>query len=130
MQSVLARATADLGKLAEAFESVDQALEESEERGERWWEAELYHVRGLLLVARGQPDDSETCIRQSIEISRRQGARALELRASTSLAGLWRGQGRRTEAHDLLAAIYGWFTGGLDTPDLKDAKALLAQLTE
>jgi predicted ATPase len=128
MQTVLARAKADLGKLADAFESVDQALEESEQRGERWWEAEEHHVRGLLLVARGRPEESETCIRKSIEISRRQGARALELRASISLAGLWRDQGKRTEARDLLAPIYGWFTEGFDTLDLKDAKALLDEL--
>jgi predicted ATPase len=128
MQAALARAKADVGKLADAFELVDDALSATKAHGECWSEAELHHVRGRLLMARGRFDESDMHLRQSVEISREQSARALELRASTSLARLWRDQGKRTEARHLLAPIYGWFTEGFDTSDLKEAKALLDEL--
>ena len=70
----------------------------------------------------------ETCFQKAIDIARRQQAKSLELRASTSLARLWQSQGKRREAYDLLAPVYGWFTEGFDTADLKEAKALLAEL--
>jgi class 3 adenylate cyclase/predicted ATPase len=129
MRAVLASAKGDLGKLPDALELVDDALAETESTGERWWQAELYHLRGRLLVRRGQRDKVETCFRQSIEISRRQRAKTLELGAATSLARLLADQGKRTEAHDLLAPIYDWFTEGFDTPVLREAKALLERLT-
>jgi predicted ATPase len=75
-----------------------------------------------------QPDQAEESFHQAIAVARDQGARVWELRAATSLARLWHVQGRRAEAHDLLAPVYGWFTEGLDTPDLKEAKALLDEL--
>jgi predicted ATPase len=128
MQMVLARAKVDLGKLSEAFELVDEALRATDAQGERWSEAELHHVRARLLLARRQFDESEVHLWRSIEISRSQQARAFELRAATSLAGLWRDQGKVKEARELLAPVYGWFTEGFDTPDLKEAKALLEEL--
>ena len=128
MQAVLARAKADLGKLAEAFELVDEALRATDAQGERWSEAELHHVRARLLMARGQFDESEVHLWRSIEISRSQKARAFELRAATSLARLWRDQGKVQQARELLAPVYGWFTEGFDTRDLKEAKMLLEEL--
>src|SRR5262249_59056085 len=94
-------------------------------QGERWSEAEVHHVRARLLVARGQFDEREVHLWRSIEISRSQKARAFELRAATSLARLWRDQGKVQQARELLAPVYGWFTEGFDTRDLKEAKALL-----
>jgi predicted ATPase len=87
-------------------------------------------VKGQLLVARSASDKdaAEAAYHEAIAVAQGQHARLLELRASTSLARLWRDQGKRTEARDLLAPIYGWFTEGFDTPDLKEAKALLDEL--
>jgi predicted ATPase len=90
--------------------------------------AELHRVRGDLLNATGNQIAAEHSYHQALGVARRQSARTLELRASTSLARLWRDQGKRTEARDLLAPIYGWFAEGFDTPVLKEAKALLDEL--
>jgi predicted ATPase len=128
MQAVLASTKADFGKLPDAFELIDEALQATEASGERWSEAELYHIKGRLLRARGGYGESEISFRKSIEIARKQNARGLELRAATSLAGLFHDQNRCVDARDVLAPIYNWFTEGLDTPDLVDAKALLDQL--
>jgi len=84
----------------------------------------------LVLLSRHASEASEACFACSTRIAQQQNARSLELRASTSLARLWRDQGKRAKARDLLAPVYSWFTGGFDTPDLKEAKALLGQLTE
>jgi predicted ATPase len=98
--------------------------------GERRWEAEVYRLKGELLLARSAEHDAEaeTCFRQALAIARRQQAKSLELRAAMSLARLWQQQGKRGEAYDLLAPIYGWFTEGFDTADLQEAKALLDAL--
>jgi predicted ATPase len=128
MLAVLASAKADLGKPDEAFELLEEALASTEVSGERWWLAELHRLRGQLLAARGQHDKGEACFRQAIEVSRGQRARMLELRAATSLARLWSDRGRNAEARDLLAPIYGWFTEGFGTLDLKEAKLLLDAL--
>jgi class 3 adenylate cyclase/predicted ATPase len=125
MLAVLASAKADLGKPDEGFELLEEALASTEVSGERWWLAELHRLRGQLLAARGQHDKGEACFRQAIEVSSEQRARMLELRAATSLARLWSDRGRNAEARDLLAPIYGWFTEGFETPDLKEAKILL-----
>ena len=97
------------------------------ERGENWFEAELVRRHGQLLQQR-TPETAEALFWEAIGIARKQEAKLWELRAAASLAHLWLGQGRRTEARDLLAPIYGWFTEGFDTPDLKEAKALLDEL--
>jgi class 3 adenylate cyclase/tetratricopeptide (TPR) repeat protein len=118
------------GQIDEAVELLDTALARASTTNERYWEADLYRARGECLLAhrhRAEPD-AEASFGQAINIARRQKAKFWELRASTSLARLWRDQGKRTEARDLLAPIYGWFTEGFDTPDLKEAKALLQQL--
>jgi predicted ATPase len=96
----------------------------------RWNEAELHRLESELLLALPQPDKAkvEKCFRQAIAVAREQDAKMWELRAATSLSRLWAGQGKRAMAHDLLAPIYGWFTEGFETADLRDAKALLDEL--
>ena len=94
------------------------------------WEAEAHRVMGDLLLQRspGALNGAEDSYRRAIDQSRQQNAKSLELRATTSLARLWRDQNKRTEGRDLLAPVYGWFTEGFDTPDLREAKALLIEL--
>jgi len=99
--------------------------------GEGWWQAELYRLKGELLVQEGGMHavrEAEECVRLALTVARRQQAKSLELRAAMSLARLWQQQGQRTEAYELLAPIYGWFTEGFDTADLQEAKALLEEL--
>ena len=88
----------------------------------------MYRVRGDLLNMTGDRAGAERSYQRALTVARRQSAKTFELRASTGLARLWRDQGRRDEARDLLAPVYGWFTEGFDTLDLKDAKALLDEL--
>jgi predicted ATPase len=88
----------------------------------------MHHVRGELLVCLGDLSLAEQSLQRAISVARSQTAKLYEVRAVISLARLWRDQGKRTEARDLLAPIYGWFTEGFDTPLLQDAKALLDQL--
>jgi predicted ATPase len=90
----------------------------------------LYRLKGELLLTRSSEHqaEAESCFRQALEIARRHGAKSLELRAAMSLGHLWQRQGKRTEAYDLLAPLYGWFTEGFDTADLQEAKALLEEL--
>ena len=96
--------------------------------GEHFWNAELHRLTGTVLLAENKLDEGQASLQQAIRIAQAQQAKSLELRATTSLARLWRDQGRRDEARDLLAPVYGWFTEGFDTLDLKDAKALLDEL--
>jgi len=126
--AVLANAKADFGRPAEALELFKDALAAAEVSGEHWWLAELHRLRGRLLVARGQHDEGEACFRCAIDVSRTQSAKTLELRAATSLARLRSDRGKNAEARDLLAPIYGWFTEGFDTLDLKEARMLLDEL--
>jgi predicted ATPase len=128
MLAVLASAKADLGTPDEGLELLKDALASTAVSGERWWQAEMHSLRGRLLAARGQRDESEACFRCAIEVSRVQKARLLELRAAASLARLWSDRGRNAEARELLAPIYGWFTEGFETLDLKEAKLLLDAL--
>src|SRR5262249_13728078 len=101
------------------------AVSITKESGEGWWNAEIHRLRGLLMLANGHIAESEASLREAIQTAQRQQAKSLELRAATSLARLWRDQRRDVEARDLLAPVYGWFTEGFDTVDLKEAKALL-----
>jgi predicted ATPase len=103
-----------------------------ETTGERMYEAELHRLKGELLLMQnaGNSVEAELCLHTAIKLARRQGGKSLELRAITSLARLLAKQGRREEARTILAEIYGWFTEGFDTPDLKDAKTLLDELAE
>jgi predicted ATPase len=91
----------------------------------------LYQLKGelLLRLSSEHQAEAESCFHQALEAARRQQAKSLELRAAMSLSRLWQRQGKRTEAYELLASVYNWFTEGFDTADLQDAKALLAALT-
>jgi predicted ATPase len=95
---------------------------------ECWAEAEVHRLQGNLLLIVNEQTAAEVSYHQALAVARRQRAKFWELRAATNLARLWRDQGKRTQAHDLLAPVYGWFTEGFDTPVLQDAKALLDQL--
>jgi predicted ATPase len=117
-----------LGQLAEGLKCLAEAAAIIETTEERYAEAELHRVQGNLLNSAGDRSAAEQHYRQAIAVAERQSAKLLQLRASTSLARLWREQGKREEARELLGPIYSWFTEGFDAPDLKDAKALLNEL--
>jgi len=96
----------------------------------RVYEAEIYRLKGELLLQQALPDaaQAEVCFQQALGVARHQQAKSWELRAAMGLSRLWQRQGKRSEARELLAPIYGWFTEGFDTPDLREAKALLDEL--
>jgi predicted ATPase len=129
-QGVLAEAYQKVGEVAEALRLLGEVLDRVERTGERWFEAELHRLKGgvMLSVRNDSATEAEGCFRRAVAVAREQGARKWELRAATGLARLWAEQGRRAEAYDLLAPVYGWFTEGFDTADLQDAKALLDEL--
>ena len=128
--ALLAEALALAGKIEEALAALDDALAKAAVSGERGWNAEIHRLRGELTARLPHPDPAkaEESFRTALAIAREQGTRGYELRAATSLARLWREQGRRGDARDLLAPVYGWFTEGFDTADLKEAKRLLDEL--
>lgn len=115
---------------AEALDLLAQALTLVDKIDERWFEAELYRLRGEALVALSpeRSAEAEACYRQALAVSREQGAHLWELRAAMSLVRLWRDQGRRAQARNLLAPIYNWFTEGFDTTDLREARGLLRRM--
>jgi class 3 adenylate cyclase/predicted ATPase len=124
----LAEAYAMVGQPVDGLNCLAEAARIIETTEERNSEAELHRLRGDLLNATGDPSAAERNYHQALAVAKRQSAKLLELRASISLARLWCKQGKRTEARDLLAPIYSWFTEGFDTLDLKEAKALLDEL--
>ena len=117
-----------LGKQDDGLICLTEAAQIIETTDERYREAEWHRLRGDALNATGDPDAAEQSYLRAIEVAKRQGAKLFELRASIGLAGLWCKQHRGSEARDLLAPVYGWFTEGFDAPDLKAAKALLAEI--
>ena len=123
--SLLAAASDIAGQLDEALALLGEALQSVERTGERWLAAELNRQKGQLLLQRGHTEDAEQRYRKALRIAVEQDAKLWELRTAVSLARLRRDQGRHAEARDILAPIYGWFTEGFGTPDLKEAKALL-----
>src|SRR5262249_8768544 len=120
---LLTEAYARLGRTVEGLNCLDEAAQLIETTHERYSEAELHRLRGLLLLARGDRTGAEQSYHQAYTVAKQQSAKVFELRATTSLARLWCDQGKRTEARELLAPVYGWFTEGFDTRDLKEAKA-------
>jgi predicted ATPase len=130
-----------MGQPEAGLAALAEAVVVRQRTGERWYEAELYRLKGQLTLQKAQgagstvqatnsQAEAEACFVKAIEITQRQQAKSLELRAVMSLARLWQQQGKRTQARQLLAEIYGWFTEGFDTKDLQEAKALLEELTE
>jgi class 3 adenylate cyclase/predicted ATPase/DNA polymerase III delta prime subunit len=128
--STLTRAYAELGQFAEAWRCVRQALTAVETTKERWYEADVHRTAGEIALMSPAPDETkaEAFFERALSVARAQQAKSWELRAATSLARLWRDQGKRDPARDLLAPVYGWFTEGFDSLDLKEAKALLDAL--
>jgi predicted ATPase len=126
--ALLAGAYEIAGQIEEGAARLDQALQVVERTGERWFGAELDRQRGRLLLRQGHPEAAEELYRKALGIAREQEAKLWELRAAASLARLWRDQGRRSAARDLLAPVYDWFTEGFATPDLKAAKAVIDEL--
>jgi predicted ATPase len=126
--ALLAKACAIAGRDEEAAPLLDDALQTVETTGERWFAAELHRHKGQLLLRQGHSKAAERLYCEALSIAKEQVAKLWELRAAMSLARLRRDQGRPTEARDLVAPVYGWFTEGFDTPDLKGAKALLEEL--
>jgi predicted ATPase len=143
--ALLAEAYGKAGQAEEGLSTLAEALEVVDKNGERFYEAELYRLKGELTlqssvqrlessVTNPHPSipnpqsEAEACFQKAIEIARQQSAKSLELRATASLSRLWQSQGKKAEARQLLAEIYGWFTEGFDTADLQDAQALLHTL--
>jgi predicted ATPase len=127
--ALLAEAQRATGQLTEAQGTIATALAVAAQTGQPFFDADLHRLHGDLLLATGGPaDEAAARYHRALAIAREQGARSFELRAATSLARLWRDQGKRAEARDLLAPVYAWFTEGFDAPDLIDAKALLDEL--
>jgi TOMM system kinase/cyclase fusion protein len=129
--ALLAEAYGIAGRTEEGLRALAGALAAVHRTGERFYEAELYRLKGELLLTRSADDQAAatTCFQHALAVARRQQAKSLELRAAMSLSRLWQQQGKRDAAHELLAPIYGWFTEGFDTADLKEAKALLEELS-
>jgi class 3 adenylate cyclase/predicted ATPase len=127
----LATGHAKMGRPEDGLGWLSEALVLTGRSGVRWFEAELHRIRGELLRTAhpGATAEAEADFHRAITVARRQDAKLWELRAATSLARLWRDRGKRDEARALVAPVYGWFTEGFDTPDLKEAKALLDELS-
>jgi predicted ATPase len=126
----LARAHAELGQFEEAWRCIGEAATTVETTKGRWCEAEVHRVAGEIALKSPELDatKAQAYFERALSVARAQQAKSWELRAATSMARLWRNQGKRDEAHDLLAPVYGWFTEGFDTLDLKEARALLDEL--
>ena len=121
----LAETYGQIGRRREGLDVVEEALAAGTESGNHYWTADLHRLRGALT---GTEKDAESSFVEAISVARRQRAKSFELRAATSLSRLWARQGKASEARALLAEVYVRFTEGFDTPDLKDARALLEEL--
>ena len=128
--SYLAAARAQLGQFDEAWRCIAEAMRAIEATKEKYFQAETNRIAGEIALKSPQPDavKAEAYFRHALVIARQQQAKSWELRAAISLARLWRSQGKVQQARELLASVYGWFTEGFDTRDLKEAKALLEEL--
>jgi len=130
MLASLAEVHGRAGQSEEGWRVLAETLAVVDQTDERFWEAEIHRLKGELLLSQTTADaqQAEACFRYALSTARRQQAKSLELRAAMSLSRLWQQQGKRAEAHALLAPVYGWFTEGFDTADLQEAKALLDAL--
>ena len=129
--ALLAEGYGKARQVAAGRDVLHEALAMAERCGVRRWEAELYRLKGELLLEQtvDHTGEAEACLQQALAIARRQQADSFELRAAMGLSRLWQRQGQRDVARDLLAPLYGWFTEGFDTADLQEARALLETLT-
>ena len=129
--SYLTRGHAELRQFDDAWRCIGEAMTMVQTTNESWYEAEVNRIAGEIVLLSPQRDaaKAEEHFERALGIARRQQAKSWELRASMSLARLWRDQGKRQPARELLAPVYGWFTEGFDTRDLKEAKALLDELS-
>jgi predicted ATPase len=129
--SYLARACGDLSQFDQAWTHIDEAITRVNTTKETWYEAEVHRIAGEIALMSPERDaaKAEVCFERALAVARQQQAKSWELRAAMSMARLWRDQGKREEARELLAPVYGWFTEGFDTLDLREAKALLDALT-
>src|SRR4029077_14864154 len=128
--SYLTRAQAELGQFDEASRWISEALIAVQTTNESWYEADIHRIAGEIALCSPEPDvaKAEAHFERALAVARQQQAKSWELRASMSLARLWRDQGKVQQVRELLAPVYGWFTEGFDTRDLKDAKKLLGEL--
>jgi predicted ATPase len=128
--SYLARAHEELGQFDDARRCIREAMTAVETTKEKWWESEVYRIAGEIVLQSPLSDaaKAEAHFEHALAVAGDQQAKSWELRAAMSMARLWRDQGKRDAARDLLAPVYGWFTEGFDTLDLKEAKALLDEL--
>jgi predicted ATPase len=130
--SYLAKAHAALGQFDEAMRCISEAMTLLQTSKERWYEAEVNRLAGEIALLLPEPEEAkaQAHFERALAVAREQQARSWELRAAMSTARLWRAQGKRRDARDLLASVYGWFTEGFDTLDLKQAKVLLEDLAQ
>jgi predicted ATPase len=128
--SYLARAYADIGQFDDAWRCIAEAMKTAQTTKEKWCEAEVHRTAGEIALKSPHPDlaKAEGHFERALAVARGQRAKSWELRAAMSMARLWRDQGKGQQARDLLAPIYGWFTEGFDTLDLRESKALLDYL--
>jgi predicted ATPase len=128
--SYLTPAYVELGQFNDAWRRIDEMMTAVQTTKESWWEADLHRIAGEVALKSPEPDaaKAEAYFERALAVARQQKAKSLELRAAMSMARLWRDRGKRQEARELLAPVYGWFTEGFDTLDLKEAKALLEEL--
>jgi predicted ATPase len=138
--ALLTEAYGRVGQTEEGFRILDEAVALVNKTGERWYEAEIYRLKGEVTLQQqskvqspkskvhNRQTEAEACFLKAIDVARKQQAKLLELRAVMSLARLWQQQGRKDEAQQMLAELYGWFTEGFDTKDLQEAKTLLEEL--
>jgi predicted ATPase len=129
--TLLAEVSAHLGHIEDGLQALAEAHTLVEQQEERWWQAEIARLRGVLLLRQSETTqaEAEAWLQRALDVARHQEAKSLELRAAMSLSRLWQQQGKQAEARALLAPVYGWFTEGFDTADLQEAKALLEALT-
>jgi predicted ATPase len=130
--SYLTKAKAEIGQFDDARRCIGEAMAAVETAKERWCEAEVNRIAGEIELLSPEPDlaKAEACFERALAVAREQQAKSWELRAAISMARLWRDQGRRPQARNLLAPVYGWFSEGLDTCDLTQAKAMLDELAQ
>jgi predicted ATPase len=129
--SYLTRAHAEVDQLAEAWRCIEEAVAAVEKTKERLWEAEIHRIGGKITLKSPElagREKAQAYFEKALAVARQQQAKSLELRAAVSLARLWRSQGKPQQARELLAPVYGWFTEGFETRDLKEAQVLLEEL--